>query len=184
MDADTSKSLPAIGFLTVLESADHGVFGGYLVLSPHGRPLEFRCSTPVAASRAQQILYGASLRPYLLAEVIGQTLLAGAELPVRLVLTDQRDMLPLAGLRSEPLVLIEQPASTDAENFDASLDFAGCLLTASPGVAITGFAAILQTFSAHIDLCEPFERIRAALVEAQLAPYDGGEARDERVRAA
>lgn len=184
MEADTSKSLPAIGFLTVLETHDHGVFGGYLVLSPLGRPLEFRCSTPVAASRAQQILYGASLRPYLLAEVIGRALLAEAELPVRLVLTDQRDMLPLAGFRSEPVLHVERQAGASLENGDGSLDFAGCLLTASKGVAISDFAAILQPFSAHIDLCEPFERIRAALVEAQLAPYDSVEARDEHNRAA
>ncbi len=184
MEADTSKSLPAIGFLTVLESPDHGIFGGYLVLSPLGRPLEFRCSTPVIASRAQQILYGASLRPYLLAEVIGQALLAGAELPVRLVLTDQRDMLPLADLRTEPLRLVERRTSTDAESCDASFDFAGCQLTSRDGTATSDFAAFLQPFSAHIDLCEPFERIRAALVEAQLAPYDGREARDEHNRAA
>ena len=78
MDADASKPLPAFGFLTVLESPEHGLFGGYLVLSPQGRPLEFRCSTPIAPSRAQQILYGPTLRPYLLAEVIGQALVAGS----------------------------------------------------------------------------------------------------------
>jgi hypothetical protein len=184
MEADTSKSLPAIGFLTVLETHDHGIFGGYLVLSPLGRPLEFRCSTPVAASRAQQILYGASLRPYLLADVIGRALLAEAELSVRLVLTDQRDMLPLAGFRSEPVIHVERQAGAPLENCDASLDFAGCRLITSKDAAISDFAAVLQTFSAHIDLCEPFERIRAALVEAQLAPDDSVEARDERNRAA
>ena len=98
MDAGASKPLPAFGFLTVLESPEHGLFGGYLVLSSRGRPLEFRCSTPIAPSRAQQILYGPTLRSYLLAEVIGAALIAGSELPVEVIVTDQVDMAALAVL--------------------------------------------------------------------------------------
>ncbi|MEQ8839035.1 MAG: hypothetical protein RID07_19675, partial [Lacipirellulaceae bacterium] len=63
------KPLPAIGFLTAVESPQHGLFGGYLVLSLQGRPLEFRCTTPVKPTRAQEILYGKTLRPYLLCEL-------------------------------------------------------------------------------------------------------------------
>src|SRR5688572_14135678 len=106
MDADSVKALAAFGFLTVLESPEHGLFGGYLVLSPQGRPLEFRCSTPVIASRAQEILYGPTLRPYLLADVIGQSLVAGSELPVQALLTDQREMLPLSLMRPEEVLLV------------------------------------------------------------------------------
>ncbi|HYO25937.1 MAG TPA: hypothetical protein VEQ85_13425, partial [Lacipirellulaceae bacterium] len=91
MEADAGKPLSAFGFVTVLESAEHGLFGGYLVLSPLGRPLEFRCSTPVVSTRAQQILYGPTLRPYLLSEVIGQALLLESEISVGVILTDQRD---------------------------------------------------------------------------------------------
>src|SRR5688572_13244428 len=67
---------------------------------------------------AQQILYGPTLRPYLLAEVIGQTLVAGSELAVRVILTDQRDMLPLGLLRSECIVHVER--APDAETGEAS----------------------------------------------------------------
>src|SRR5688500_2219835 len=92
MDAESGKALAAFGFLTVLESPEHGLFGGYLVLSPLGRPLEFRCSTPVVASRSQGILYGPTLGRYLLTDVIGQSLVAGCELSVAVILPGERDM--------------------------------------------------------------------------------------------
>ena len=74
MTASRSKSLPDIGFMTVVESAEHGFFGGYLVLNHTGRPLEFHCTAPVRPNRAQEILYGPTLKPYLYGEQIGKTL--------------------------------------------------------------------------------------------------------------
>jgi hypothetical protein len=180
MDAETGKPLPAFGFLTVLESSEHGLFGGYLVLSPLGRPLEFRCSTPVAPSRAQQILYGPTLRPYLLAEVIGQALLAGSEAPVAAILTDQSDMLPLGLLRREPVAHVE-PALAESvlERSQAGghFDLVGCRVTpAEPSImSIEAWHETLRSLVAHIQLCEPFDRVRAALAEAQLASHDAAE---------
>jgi len=177
MDHASVKPLPAFGFLTVLDSADHGLFGGYLVLSPLGRPLEFRCSTPVAPSRAQQILYGPTLRPYLLAEVIGQALVKGSELPVDVILTDQRDMLPLGLLRSEPVLHLEAVADVAAGQGESepsavsAFNFAGCRISAADGVLLANdeVQSLLAPLAARISLCEPFGRILAALHEAQLA---------------
>ena len=191
MDADSGKALPAFGFLTVLESAEHGLFGGYLVLSPRGRPLEFRCSTPIAPSRAQQILYGPTLRPYLLAEVIGQALVAGSELPVQAILTDQRDMLPLALVRPEPVVLVEKPSPDCGRQHEAAAsgygcDFAGHRLTlATPApIGLAELQLLLEPLADHIDLAEPFGRILAALAEAQLASHDAAEPTDDSAAAA
>jgi hypothetical protein len=55
----------ALGFLAVVEHELHGLFGGYLLLNATGRPLEFHCTAPVRPNRAQQILYGPTLEPYL-----------------------------------------------------------------------------------------------------------------------
>jgi hypothetical protein len=180
MDHAAGKPLPAFGFLTVLDSADHGLFGGYLVLSPLGRPLEFRCSTPVAPSRAQQILYGPTLQPYLLSEVIGQTLIKGSELPVGVILTDQRDILPLGLLRPEPVVHVEPVAAGDQGPGESEplapggFNFAGCRICAAEGVRQSAdeLQALLAPLAARINLCEPFGRILAALHEAQLATGD------------
>ena len=72
MPAVDAKSQPALGFLTVLEHSQHGLMGGYLVLNISGRPLEFHCTAPIKPNRAQQILYGPTLEPYLFGEQIGQ----------------------------------------------------------------------------------------------------------------
>ena len=64
----------ALGFLTVVDSPQHGLFGGFLLLNGGGRPLEFHCTAPVKANRAQRILYGPTLMPYLYGEQIGRTL--------------------------------------------------------------------------------------------------------------
>jgi hypothetical protein len=183
MDADPGKPLPAFGFLTVLDSAEHGLFGGYLVLSPLGRPLEFRCSTPIAPSLAQLILYGPTLRPYLLAEVIGQALVAGSELPVRVILTDQRDMLPLGLIRSECIVHVERTAEAPATDLH---QFAGCNVTMAEvaPIGMEQLRAWLEPLAATIDLCEPFGRIIAALTEAQMASHDAADAPDEPAAAA
>ena len=205
MDADSSNALAAFGFLTVLESAEHGLFGGYLVLSPQGRPLEFRCSTPVAASRAQEILYGPTLRPYLVAEVIGRALVAGAELSAPIILTDQLDMLPLSLLRPEEILYVEQLVSDDestavdgaphiasaahsthiASADSTSLTINGCRVIAAPTstTSAASLRAMLDPIAAHVFLAEPFERIRAALTEAQLASQDDAEYRDDRAAA-
>lgn len=188
MDAAPAKALAAFGFLTVLESAEHGLFGGYLVLSPQGRPLEFRCSTPVAASRAQEILYGPTLRPYLVAEVIGRALVAGAELDAAVILTDQRDMLPLALLRHEEVLLVREVTSDiqlAEPSSSASLIINGCEIIAS-AVSIKlpeEIAALLEPLAANVYLAEPFQRIRAALNEAQLASHDDAESTHDRAAA-
>ena len=58
------------GYLSALESAEHGYFGGYLIVSPLGRPLEFHCTAPVRPSRAQANPLWPTLEPYLLGEQI------------------------------------------------------------------------------------------------------------------
>jgi len=192
MDAETSKALAAFGFLTVLDSPEHGLFGGYLVLSPQGRPLEFRCSTPVVASRAQEILYGSTLRPYLLSDVIGQSLLAGSELPVEVVLTDQREMLPLALVRPEHVLHVGPIDVPEGAPFGSYPP------TSAPSVVVYGYCItmaqecqldaarverLLAPLKPHVSLGEPFERIRAALTEAQLGPHEAAEYHDDRAAA-
>jgi hypothetical protein len=82
------KSLPAIGFLSVTRDADQGLLGGYLILNFLGRPLEFHCTAPVRPNRAQTILYGPTLDPYLCGERIGHTLLEKSKAAPLVVLTD------------------------------------------------------------------------------------------------
>ena len=89
MSTTNAKPKPALGFLTVVEHPQHGLFGGYLLLNLAGRPLEFHCTAPIKPNRAQEILYGPTLESYLYGEQIGCTLLGQAKIEPLAVFTDR-----------------------------------------------------------------------------------------------
>ena len=161
----TGKSVPAIGFLTVTEHAEHGLFGGYLILNVSGRPLEFHCTAPLKPSRAQEILYGPTLRPFLLGEQIGQTLLAKAKVKPFLVCVDDEAMLAAREFCDVPLVLVHADETAPATGSFA-LGRRQVLAASEEHRNI-----VLEKWSAAhadaLDLSEPFTRIREALDEAQ-----------------
>ncbi len=107
MDAASScKDRQTLGFLTVVEHSQYGLFGGYLILNTAGRPLEFHCTAPIKPNRAQEILYGPTLESFLYGEQIGQTLISqGSALPL-LVCTDREPALAAREHVSPPVVLV------------------------------------------------------------------------------
>lgn len=185
MGQGNAKTPPkAIGFLTVVEHAQHGLFGGYLVLNASGRPLEFHCTAPVKPNRAQEILYGPTLHGYLYGEQIGQTLVGRGTHQPLLVCTDREPVLALRSLVSMPVALVLPASTEEASAGENGRQFRidgphglklahfplGCnrLAVAAAGdqQTITGeLNELLETF----DLAEPFGRIRAAIEEAQQA---------------
>jgi len=190
MDAADGNSLAAIGFLTAHHDVAHGWFGGYLVLSHLGRPLEFHCTTPIEPTQAQQILYGPTLRPYLLGEVIGHTLVGRAELPVQAVLTDLAEMLSLSLLQPQVVACVERGMDPvrDTTQADATaacrqphvsrweegesvpqLEIGTMQLygTTTCSWEPEQLKQQLTPLVEHIDLLEPFQRIREAIHEAQ-----------------
>lgn len=167
-----SNSLSGIGFVTALEDPQHGFFGGYLVLSRLGRPVEFHCSTPVLPNPAQRILYGPTLSSYVLADLIGQTLVSRSELEVPIILTDQRDMLGLALLREEFVAFVEYSDSgilavADGDTPVLMLDGYRLHGSAGCGSFHSEQENLLRELASHVQLLEPFDRIREAIREAQ-----------------
>ena len=183
MASDSSKSLPSLGFLAVIERPEQGMMGGFLVVSTHGRPLEFRCTTPVAPSRAQEILYGAALRPHLHSEIIGQPLLTGAALRPPLVLVDDRDFLGLALMTETCIAEVHEidsarvddaartAAVADPSSLQASvLTLGACRISAAETCHLNdALHQSLAELSGHVPLIEPFQRIRTALDEVLAA---------------
>jgi len=176
MTPNNANPLSAFGFLTVLEDPQHGFFGGYLVLSDLGRPLEFHCSTPVLPNEAQKILYGASLRPYVLGEIIGQTLVAKGQLAVQAVVTDLEEMLSLALFREETVVCLtpnevdsEAAPSENSQPTFPELTMGNYRLigTSTCTWQPEALRKSLAPLCSHVDLSEPFQRIREAICEAQ-----------------
>lgn len=147
MDGEKAAPQRPVGFLTTVESPSHGIFGGYLLVDGLGRPLEFHCTTPIRVSRAQQILYGPTLEWHLHGRQIGGTLLAGASLEPGVVLVDQPPLLHVQPLTRLPVALVTPVENDPIAREGLCLKYKDCL--------------------PPIDLEEPFERIRAAINEAQ-----------------
>lgn len=154
----------SFGFLTAVESTAHGVFGGYLLIDPLGRPLEFHCTAPVKVLRAQQILYGPTLAGDLQGRQIGSALLAEGGCRPAVVLTDSEAMLHVRPHTPLSVALV-RPAAGSGPAAAGDLIFPGAVVTPPRGDG--GVAAPLELLAAAVELCEPFERIRAAIDEAQ-----------------
>lgn len=153
-----------IGFLTAIELPSGGYVGGLLVTNKFGRPLEFQCTTPVRANRTQEILYGPTLRPFLLGELIGKTLVDKAAVKPDVVLTEEDDLLELRTHVSQPVAVIEPTtvatSSSTARLGRQTLRFHPSHLDDGPRLSSRSSAVPEQA-----DLVEPFERVREALQE-------------------
>lgn len=156
----------AIGFLTIVSDPGLGYVGGYLITNRTGRPLEFHCTAPVRPTRAQEILYGPSLEPYLCGELIGQALLSKASTSPALVCTDCAAAGELRGLHDAPLALV---APHEVPGWRAFTALGGQTLAVS--IWHADDQPRIESLLAHgfesLDLAEPFERIREAIREAQ-----------------
>jgi hypothetical protein len=175
MSRGDSKTPAAIGFLTVIEHDTLGLMGGYLVLNLLGRPLEFHCTTPLKPNRAQQILYGPTLAPYLYGEQIGHTLVSKASTEPLAVCTDAPAALALREHVAMPVVLVcgqngsrvrvDSPHDVSLERFQLGANEVA--VEARRRDDQSRVTAALASAAAALDLSEPFGRIRDAIDEAQ-----------------
>ncbi|MDR0521385.1 MAG: hypothetical protein LBH00_05980 [Planctomycetaceae bacterium] len=122
-----------LGFLTVIDQHPAGLIGGYLVLNPAARPLEFLCTTPVQPDKIQEILYGETLLPFLCGEKIAKTLVQRAKTAVSCVFTNHAAVLPIQSAVPPPVVYVFDPppekekVKTEEKKQDTSLLSFGAL---------------------------------------------------------
>jgi hypothetical protein len=151
-----------VGFLTVVRESG-GYLGGYMVTNQWGRPLEFRVSTAVQPNRVQQILYGATLEPYICGDLIGKTLVDKTGTSVQMVITDTEAALDLRQRLEIPVVWLAPAASNPT------------LTTELPAWNVRGHARfpddgrviqeMLEAVKGTIDLTERFARLHEAMSE-------------------
>ncbi len=163
-------ALTSLGFLTVLQEAN-GYLGGYLVTNIWGRPLEFRLSSAVQPNRVQQILYAATLEPYLCADLIGKTLVEKTAVAVQAIVTDRETVLELRHKVDYPVLWLA-PADDASSEGGAEVRPAqagGGPLRCHPRYPDDAARArdLLGQLDAGFDLVEPFVRIREAIGEAR-----------------
>ena len=103
----TKQKTISLGFLTVRKHPSRGYFGGFLVLNVLARPLEFHCTLPVQPTRAQQILYGATLDEFISGEQIARALILKAKSSLEVVFTDTLAALSGRHVQETPLIAID-----------------------------------------------------------------------------
>jgi hypothetical protein len=170
---------PILGFFAVIEHELHGLFGGYLVLNAAGRPLEFHCSTPLKPNRAQEILYGPTLEPYLYGEQIGSTLVKASQQSPSLILVQQPAALAVRTHVAFPTAFVVVPSAPNSSLPDSHFspaDFSELQLGPNRLLLPLRHAADRKLITRRLssaddwfDFGEPFQRIRTAIEEAQRA---------------
>lgn len=89
----TQASSPAealLGFLGVFDTEDReGLTGAAMVTNERGYPLEFRVASSIRASAVQKALYGSSLEPYVITELIAKRLLSELQRRPALILVNR-----------------------------------------------------------------------------------------------
>jgi len=120
----SANTFPTTAFLTVVEDELKTIFGGLLVVNAFGRPLEFHCTAPVTPTRAQQILYGSTLKPFLYGEHVGGALLGKLQSRPAVVCVDQLPTLALQLATELPVVLVQSRDEQRPGDIGRSLELA------------------------------------------------------------
>ena len=160
-----------LGFLAALETDDGAFVAGLLVTNRYGRPLEFQCTSPVRPTRAQKLLYGNTLRPFLLGELMGRALLDRLGSPPDLLVTDHDAILDLRNHITIPMARVEE--SSEVPEAAAQAPPLGRVRMGQRVLSIhtahqNDITALHQgaaQISADSDLHEPLERVKQALSE-------------------
>lgn len=172
MANSSDEALRTLGFCTVRSHPEHGYFGGYLILNTHARPLEFHCTLPVKPSRAQEILYGATLGDFVCGEQIAKALTSKAKLTPQIILTDCTAVLALSRVSDLMVACVPASSSSNVPTSDASrtknIKLADHSLTILRDDLQTEskLRDLWQQLDVSLDITEPFQRIAEALLEA------------------
>ena len=169
MVADGNNQELKLGFLTTIECPDGALIGGLLVTNHFGRPLEFQCTTPVKPNRTQEVLYRPTLVPFLLGEVIGQTLVEKVNVKPNLILIEQEQAIELQNHISIPVAILSDVEQVLEEKNSFIYEQVGKNRLRFDVNHQAGRSVIENTskkISGDADLGEPFERVREALNEA------------------
>lgn len=108
-----------LGFMTAVEFGDRNFVGGLLVTDRFGRPLEFQCTTPVKPNRTQELLYGPTLVPFILGDLLGKALFDRVSVKPTLILTSRVEMLELRSVIDAPVIYDEASSETKSNSADA-----------------------------------------------------------------
>ena len=97
--------LDYLAFTTLVEVENSVLRGGILITDAHGKPVEFRCTSPIRPNAVQRTLYGSTLMPHIAVELVGSPLLKNVQTSPDVVLVQQEEFLTLRERFDKPLLL-------------------------------------------------------------------------------
>ena len=203
----SDSTLSTIGFISFLEYQSQ-FFGGLLVLNQAGRPQEFHCTAPVKPTRSHQVLYGTTLKSFLLADNMGPALVANLKHSPVLICTDCVELLEMDCQQTRILLIKSEKTTDDSDTNQEQVEqkqihlhrphrqiprpylnmfeLAGHRLQLAPLTDDTSpeateefLAQRLAPFLQQIDLCEPLERIHSAILESHGIKLNEAKAEDD-----
>ena len=150
--------------------------GAILITDESTKPVEFRCTAPVRPTPLQRMLYGDSLLPHILTELVGLPLLASIRERPKLLLIPDMAFFEIRTKTSLPVIHLSRAAvPTDASTIQpragtqllesSSGRFPSLLIRTHPHHPADAQAAreLLQKLFSAVDVMEPFARVMAGL---------------------
>lgn len=165
MSATGKPEQVRLGFLTAVEIPEQGYVGGLLVTNRHGRPLEFQCTAPLKPNRAQEILYGATLEPYVIGEVIARTLVEKVGVKPQLILTERIEILELRPHINTPIGCLDESSTSTQPEQTLQLGRQRIRIHEAHLQDRSAWEEHSEIVPKDADLREPFIRVREALLE-------------------
>ena len=168
-DQQPTSSQTTIAFLGYREFDEGEAYrGAILITDEWSKPLEFRCTAPVRPTELQRTLYGKSLLPHILTELIGLPLISSAREKPQLILITDEAYFDVRLKTSSPVIRVAKSGNSKSK---------GLLLQSSSGKfeqleiqAHLKFASDLDAAGdrlrdlfARWDLSEPFSRMGEGL---------------------
>jgi hypothetical protein len=176
-DQPAPATQTTIGFLGHREFDDGEAYrGAILVTDEWGKPVEFRCTAPVRPNKLQRTLYGKSLLPHILTELIGVPLISSVREKPQLILIGDEAYFDVRHKVSVPLIRVARVGTPKAKQEDPTKSKSLLLQSASGKFAQVEieahwrFAADLDSSGERLrdlfgrwDLTEPFQRLSEGL---------------------
>ena len=168
-----------VAYLGYMEFDNGGSYrGAILVTDDWGKPLEFRCTAQVKTTSVQRTLYGSTLMPHVLVELIAKPLMDSLnEEPVAILVSDETFLdlrhnvdVPVVQIRRQGTDLKVTAASDGEGNQNIVMDcesgkFAPIIIEAHWEFPddTNSCASLLKELFGRWDVVEPFERLHKGL---------------------
>jgi hypothetical protein len=176
-----------LAYLGVYELGGGAFAGGLLVCDNRGLPVDFRYVEPIKPTQLQRLIYGEALRRYVMVEAIGAGLLKDCEANYSVAFVDDELLFELLERCKAPIIKLvkssRQPLDEMGkwENNGHGIEFQAAdgespvSLSFPEGaiVAVDDFMKDLAGLSETLNILEPIERVKKAVVE--VGKMNGGE---------